>query len=273
MSTKIYNGYYLDKCSLDELQSFTMSLRSNICELQKKLYATQFLADLTSIIDSKALFDAKLYRKENLPKNFSKICEDPYFHVYYDIMEKSSEIEKTNKRNPDYDFTCNMSIIPTPSKILVMFFSEQSEYTSLFESYPNVHPYPYFNNTDKPKDTSEEEWQQREIDWNPIHIPSMSGFTAQLSYPYLPFMNIFEMLSLSSPPSFNKRVNHHLSNIIFQQYFYQNKIKPDMYHIYTQLETAKEWASKNLIKHNIHRDVSATLKLKLIASDLEKRNI
>ena len=55
MSTKIHNGYYIDKCSLDDLQTFSMSIRAMMLPVFEKLYATKVLKEAIELVNHKYL--------------------------------------------------------------------------------------------------------------------------------------------------------------------------------------------------------------------------
>ncbi len=195
MSTKIFNGYYLDVCSLQELQTFSMFLRAKIKTKSEEIYA-------------KKLLELATYYYDN-PIFQEKYC--PLFQSKMEIDKRSYAIKETNLRDPQYDFTFDITFIPTSSKILVLVYTEQPEYIKIFESFPNVHPYPYYNNIDKPNNITEPEWEERGLEWDnalqPYDIPSLQGFSISCVV-YLPFFTIEELSKYSSfIITFSQRLN------------------------------------------------------------------
>ena len=100
----------------------------------------------------------------------------------YDFIEKEiKEIEKTQHRNPEYDFDFKIQFYFLKDKILAFVMTEEvarRRAMDFWESLEGVEYYGYWNNTDMPDDISEEEWDQRGKDWDEAlseHIIGMTG--------------------------------------------------------------------------------------------------
>jgi hypothetical protein len=184
MSTKIYNGYRLQQMSLMELQSFAGRVREIIQEVQTKLQAKNYARLCATILDD-YVFDP--------PKDFDARMKSQHSGFRYGlsanilakriIWENEKRIKATQMRDPLYDLDANMTVFPLADTILMIIFCEQKEYRDAIEAMPEVTPYPYWNNEDRPDDLSDNEWEQREGVWESalpgIGIPSMCGLILQ----------------------------------------------------------------------------------------------
>lgn len=134
-----------------------------------------------------------------------------FFSIISDIEDKYREIEKTKRRNPEYDFYCEMTFIPIRNKILAMPFCERKSFSKIINGQAWLKEYGYWNNTDPDENCTPAEWRQRERDWTKalpgIGIFAQNGFSVTLTVPYLFYPErptIAEILE--KMPSYKKRV-------------------------------------------------------------------
>lgn len=180
MSTKIYNGYKLPLLNLQELMEWLYKFRDAIREKADELYATKMATIATTLVDSYALGQTKMskeLRKISLDKN--KIS--PSFAAFKIIENAREEIKKTKRRNPEFDFECNIVLIPTKDKILIQLFSEQNAFARILKDL-GAAEYPYWNNCDRPDDVTQEDWDLRGEEWDValsagsnLYIPALAG--------------------------------------------------------------------------------------------------
>lgn len=252
MSTKLFNGYYIDLCTLQELQDFSMRLRAEMKSKLEELYAKKLLELSTYYHDKK--YVCKPYTPQ-------KYC--PLLSAKWKIDERFYNIEKTNTRDPEYDFGFDATFIPTKDKILTLIYTEQSECIKVFESFPNVHPYPYYNNTDKPDNISNDEWEARGAEWDnalePYDIPALQGFSIKCLV-YAPFFNREELLTHSNLiPSFQQRVNHFTRiqqwDLFFKRYKRHYNSQPQIHELFDWIETKSGKDKLNQFKSKISKQL------------------
>lgn len=167
MSIKLYNGYKL---------SFT-----DIHKTMKFLRGTQYKFEIcrnTILCKNKLL----------MQKDFAKASE-----VWLNLHKLQIEIKKTQVREPLLDFSAELTIFPCKDYTLAITFFEHPEYKKLWESLPEVTPYPYWNNSDLPDGVTKDQWAAREVIWGLAlrgwKTPATTGLTFTL-LPYdLPFLN------------------------------------------------------------------------------------
>ncbi len=218
MSTKIYNGYKFDKdYSLRELDNLLTGVRKPIRVQVLKDFFGQILREFVFVYDCYCTFgeDAVVKRMKNFenvevktPIKWSVI----FFEIANFFEHKKNEAEKSSYRNPFFDFTCEVHILPIKDKILFLYYGEKRELQEILESFPFVQEYIFQNQTDKPDEISDEEWEQREKDWEDAiidYVPANHGFTVKLAPAYIPFISE-ELLAEVKPymDSLNERVQY-----------------------------------------------------------------
>jgi hypothetical protein len=185
--------------SLDLLQEFMVDFRQK----GEKIILDE-LAKLTSKMVS---FNIDRFYFNTLKE--LDLVDSPLQKVMQNIDDEYKKIKTTKQRNPSYDFECEISILvpKNTDKILLLLFTEQKKIQDLFETYDFIETYPYWNNTDKPDNISEAEWEQRGKDWNNAlpgsGIPSKNGLSFELVGEFLPLIDVNSVLE--TMPSFKER--------------------------------------------------------------------
>jgi len=181
MSTKIYNGYYIENRSLMELYEFVMNLRKRMGDTLREIYYKMMADICTNLIDTAAI---QKIEKDLLKQYGIKTDKDsPLYTAFTILMKNRSETKKTVRRNPDYNYECTLVFIPIRDKILCLLYTEQAEFKTVWENTDGIHEYSYWNNMDKPRDLTEKEWEKRRKDWDEglgkIGVPALRGFTVE----------------------------------------------------------------------------------------------
>lgn len=68
------------------------------------------------------------------------------------------------------------------TRFLATFYSEKQEFIEIWESYPGIKEYMYYNNTDKPDNLTLKQWKKRQSDWEkaiPSFHPYESGIVVE----------------------------------------------------------------------------------------------
>ncbi len=213
MSTKIYNGYQIKEMSMPELLLLIQRVQDALLPVHEKLYMTQFVREALRIIDGKVLLIPEKFAA--MAASGSKGCEvTPYFYANSVIRNAQKEIKISQIRDPLYDFGCEIVVLPlSQGKILAILYTEKKAFTDIVESFPEIEPYPYYNDTDEPEDITLEEWDARGQEWEKAlnkDIPSLCGFTVSLTLDNLVTPSREKILECL--PSFEERVNTHAYN-------------------------------------------------------------
>lgn len=162
MSTKIYKGFKIKTNSFSEVLSIIQNFRPWINKEAEKLM-DRFM--------------------ENLDKSRNGPTEDPVkakvdnYMIWLDFREKILRQKKLRMPNVDTDFS--VSLIPHNGELLGIVYTAHQTWFDEWCKQPKIQEYCYWNNTDKPDEISDEEWEAREKTWNiltyePVNIQSFS---------------------------------------------------------------------------------------------------
>ena len=208
MSTKIYDAYkFTHDYSMYELSHIFDGLRTeikDICNrdiLQKVIAETLYFYNFkqahgdSDVAKAVADTDPQTQTNSNTDNHYNRythgiwkaVQEDKwttvYVNVYWHIIDEISRGAKSPFRC-DYDYRCILQIIPMETKTLAMFFGSPMLRDYLESHHDFLTDYHYQNQTDRPENIPEEEWNLREKDWDkaigPDYIPIQHGFSAEL---------------------------------------------------------------------------------------------
>lgn len=212
MSTKIFNGYKIDKdMSANELMNLIIELNKNCQDICNDIYNKEVAKFVSLCLDTKLIFGEDEMNDEVYFK-YSYSPTTKSNHLFIHIRELVKQHSNSNERNQSsFDFKCRVKLLPTEDKTLFLLYTQKEEYLKLFgytdkegveyssEIYPNISPYMYYNNTDKPKHISCDEWDIRRDDWDDALRNNEKGFIYDLT---------------TTPSVFNiELVNKHLANM------------------------------------------------------------
>lgn len=161
MSTKIYNGYKLEGVnSIGEVQALLDGFQAK-CVIIAEQEAKRMI-----VKEAVSLHDEAILRMESALRKLGK--DEPTFkncicNVVLDFQKRASDIRRTNSRDPDVDWSCEVAVLKFG---MAMLFTENEAMTKAWEALPRVKPFPYWNNTDKPDDLTNKEWSQRGKQWD-----------------------------------------------------------------------------------------------------------
>ncbi len=217
MSTKIYNGFRLKGMNLKSLHEWTLDFRQKIAEANKLATIKQRAAICSRLIDLAFVYDSSTFMKK-MNKYELNLNDYPLISAMRIIGERQLEIRKTNQRDPEYDYDCELVLIPVKSYMLGIYYTERREHIQILEAMPGYEEYGYWNNTDKPECISNSQWDTRRKNWDialpGIGVPAHSGFIIQcdpsdwcISQSVIPYM-----------PSLKERVDNILRDVVFSYF-------------------------------------------------------
>lgn len=227
MSTKIYNGFRMKNLPATELVVFINTLREKIrpkiydafCEgivqICRKLvytalkYNAQMSPDSVSELEEKFLrswYAASLTGPTAVQKALypiDKIIEDLDYPFIGGVLDLAINIYRNDTLQESYqscynDIRSNIAFLKGCSDDRLLFITYGNIFTDYlyeliktndeFVSKYCIEEYGYWNNTDPPEGVTDEEWAQREQDWNQAlpgpGIPSRCGLcTAEILDP------------------------------------------------------------------------------------------
>lgn len=243
MSTKIYNGYCIEKnLSLLELSEFQKEVQKmmhdfiyeKFCELygnkvqiivdrltvlrtdEKKEELENEICDLLNFSEKSLQNEIRDLIRGDEPKkrtldSFTSSIGFTLANVVYDYLSKRIEAEKIlYERNP-CDLTADICVFPSEEKCLFMAFGLADEFFQAFLSSKEntkfiekwgLREYHYQDQTDRPEEILEEEWENRKKDWekvfNQSRVPEKAGFTIHFFNEETDLYNFFSDLEKSN---------------------------------------------------------------------------
>lgn len=214
MTIKIHHGFILPKFSLNQLHILVLEMRERAGHIHEDLYAKRTAKLCYRILDNHTLLspaDFLKYLKEK-DENF-KIGYSPASLANFIIQHHQLEIKRTMHRDPDYDYECNMALIPGRGKIYMLFYAEDAAYWEMLKTFQEVKEYPYWNNTDPPDGMTWSRWERRGAEWDKVlsahrsKIPSLCGFSVALVVTGRVLTDIAQILALI--PTLEERAKEH----------------------------------------------------------------
>jgi hypothetical protein len=101
-----------------------------------------------------------------------------------DLAERVIQSAHQSARRSIYDLNFSLVILPDASDrdhVLVRYLYDFGRYdqvvTDLVERIDGLEPFPYWNNTDRPDELTEAEWEARRISWSSFGNQSMNATT------------------------------------------------------------------------------------------------
>jgi hypothetical protein len=183
VSTKIHNGYMLPMLSLQKLTARLIDFHGRAQQKANDLFALRVVADAVEQIDREQLglepswyfINSRLERRHIWGPQTSVVFEAEQF-----VRARHRSVYASGKRDPRYDFGCQVCVIPAKDRVLAMLYTEQEVLEAEWEATPGVTPFPYWDNTDPPGGMSDEAWEARGRIWDaaiPSGVPAKHGFS------------------------------------------------------------------------------------------------
>lgn len=148
MSIKIYNGWICPSNDLgQEIERFH-AIRPRVREIGREVQARWCAIKASEYLD-----DAHQKGETIAPVRM---------RVIIDLMDRQAEIEKTKYRDP-LDCTSSVVLIPSQGAILACVYAENKDINAALTS--GMDYFGYWNNSDRPEDLDEEEWDRRKECW------------------------------------------------------------------------------------------------------------
>jgi hypothetical protein len=214
MSIKLYNGYRLPNLSALELKQFFDDFRAKLKVEAEDKFIKRLAKDFTELFDLIYLGNVK---EENYKAWFK---DDRLFHMDRYVIDNLKEMSidnfgkiiNTRQRNHSYDFSCQVSIIPTENYILCQIFEDDSSFLKVWESMKGVEEFGYWDNTDHPNNVSDEAWDLRYQIWkvalNDFSAPAECGFTFEFMPSEFSLSSLVYDLANDEDYYFNKILSH-----------------------------------------------------------------
>lgn len=172
MSTKIYNGLRIKYMTMQELVPFSRELRAQLEPIAKE----EFLKSYTKMLEEAIVFIQTGVQIDSCIKNYNELSalENPTFKDVNRVIDKEiRQFVKANKSATtitesvsEFDFDTSLCVFPLSRKILAVPICNNERLMRTLLENENITAYGYWNNTDKPDDVSNREWNTRKSDWD-----------------------------------------------------------------------------------------------------------
>lgn len=173
MSTKIFNGFRFAPMEFGELDLELTQWKERV----KTLTIETASGYMAKTVISK--LDGAISKGEAVPERL-------FGNVWADMHDRQREIKKTQRRDPPVDFEFEIVIIPDGNTFYGLYYTEQGKWADEFRDQPYIQDYSYWNNTDKPDEVTDAEWEERELTWNRllprVTTPAQRGYTVTCTY-------------------------------------------------------------------------------------------
>lgn len=241
MSTKIHHGYVI---KTDDMATVLRVLDEVGTRYDKA--ARKYMATLTAHIIADA-WDVLTMRGSDAIEKIPELAvlkdSSLSWYAYRHILERQSKIKATGQRDPAVDFQCDVIIFPEigTGRTLALLFSENQTFKDCFLDDALVSYLGWWNNSDKPDDVTEEEWDQRGKDWDRAvgnDVPARRGLSR--SYETFSGPNVTSTEIIAAMEPLEKRVRHLALESVMSDY----PVKPDKDSIGSWYHAAKEWTSE-----------------------------
>lgn len=171
MSSKVYNGWVLKDTTLETGLAICKALRDACLPKAQAAIAKEVAVELAVRADLKA---------NGLEPEKDSI--ESLMDVWKVLQAAKEVVLGKNIRKPQWDYAFDLVLIPKDSDLLALVFMENDPGYEQAMTDLGFQDYHYQNQTDKPKDISEEDWEQRRKDWHDCGLlqyeaPNTLGFS------------------------------------------------------------------------------------------------
>lgn len=183
MSTKIYNGCRLD-CTAETMIDHLRPIRKNIrkyaanrvtnaaCNMIAEFCCTvsQHMDSMSHILDIISDFLPETIPPENSAGIFHAVETNApnLFHIILQAWNKAYLNHPMDEfQYKGFDTSLKLFLFPKKQTVYCLP-SGDTELTRYFLSQPGVTPFEYYDNTDKPGNISESEWNHQRDTWNAL---------------------------------------------------------------------------------------------------------
>lgn len=188
MSTKIYGGFRLDTSDLLEAHELVQRFRQALQPVAQA-WTAELLARLAvTLLDETC---TGLRAPDGRGSALSVAAGS--------VRDRLRESRRNETRDPEIDPELRITLIPSGGILLGIVRTERLEWRSAFLEVPGVREYAYWTgDSDRPPGVSEREWRERGRAWDEAFgslPPGMVGLTTTCTTPYLPHVEVPEILT------------------------------------------------------------------------------
>lgn len=194
MSTKIHGGHRVDLDTWNgNLFAFHAAARAACLDAYRELYLSRLVPLACLVADRLAHDDQYPRLRDDWDRDlggasFAAIATEarvtPLQWATHYLEDCWTHVNRTQRRNPTYDLQVRLSYVADPDDARYAYLLVGTEHADAY--YPalraldGVEEFAYWNNTDRPEDVTDEQWDERAAIWGRV-LP-YSGDVASLSW-------------------------------------------------------------------------------------------
>lgn len=229
MSTHIEHGSRIRVKTIAELNALMLTFRQQIEAVARDLYYRQTAALVYQILDEALLQPTEdAFHQAVRHEYATQPIDDPQPFLETDLRwivrqivgDHQAKIQRTQERDPLYDWGCHLSAIPHKTGVYVLLYAEQNAYHDLWQALPEVEDYAYWNHTDPPDGMSQARWERRRQRWDalmPDGVSSHAGMTIDIYDPLIDWENRLWEVKPEYMPDYESRVRHWAFDRVVQE--------------------------------------------------------
>jgi hypothetical protein len=221
MSTKIYDGFMFVPKNIAVINKKNQEFRHKIDK-----YITSEFNKFSAAIASNFI-DNCCCGIENNEKNTS-----PFFYAYEYLLQETKKVKISPERSL-FDYSCSATVHLYKDTFYGMLFCDNRKINEMWFQQEWIKKFGYWNNTDPLDGINYKDWEKRGKIWDKIlkdfnYVPSMNGFTAELTRDMSYYVPFSVELIIPFIPSYDKRL-HKISEYYLYKEFDQLKDVPKEY--------------------------------------------
>lgn len=158
MSIKIYDGFELQNCSLEQALEHLKALRPAAHLKARQLVAQEVVQRATLAWDAGQHGVVAPSVEQNPGVSY-------LFAAALHVADEQEEVRRIQCKNPAVDVSLSVCLIPLKDRLLGVVYGVRSDMRELITLLPGYAALPYWDNEDPPEGVSDESWEQRGRDW------------------------------------------------------------------------------------------------------------
>ncbi len=168
MSTKLHHGYRL-AVGVDPFD-FIATVRAHIDPVRDRADARILAERAVAIIDKAAVHGLVTHAGDDL----ASLMKTPLTAAYVAYEYEQAKLRDIDRRHDPNRFELSFGRDPQTGRFGVLRFADEATLIDAFDAIPEVEEYGYWNNTDRPDDVTEDQWDQRREFWDRV-LPGYSA--------------------------------------------------------------------------------------------------
>lgn len=162
MSTKLHHGYRLAE-GVDPFD-FLATVRAHIDPVRDRADARVLAERAVAIVDKAAVHGLTTHAGDNL----ADLMKTPLASAYLAWEDEQAKLRETDRRHDPNRVELSFGRDPLTGRYGVLLFADEATLIAAFEAMPEVEAYGYWNNTDRPDEVTEAEWDERRAFWDRV---------------------------------------------------------------------------------------------------------